>query len=671
MKNYIILCCCLLCLCCSPKFDRPPLETEISLQSNLSIRALKLLHSVGQFERIQQDAVIEGVVVADDKSGNFYQSIVMQDSTGGIVLRIAGSNLYSSYPIGRKLYVKVKGLLLGDYGGNIQLGGGIDSSLSYRPQLDGIAPGIVDLFIVKGAFNQMIRPRIVKPSDLTDDFQDSLQSTLVAIENMQFNDGDLSKPLADASKQVSAVSFVLQDCFGEGVVVRNSSYANFSGIGVPKGNGILAGIFTLYNSDKQIIVRDTGDFSFNNNRCDKQLADTNKITTIKAVRNLYKGKTLTIPFGTVIKGTIISNSKNEASGNYKIQDGNGSGIILYGANLTNLEWNKSYVIDIGGASVEQFSNELEITKIATSKIYQTSSIPIVPRVTNIAQVNDSLEKWNATLVQLQNVYISAPTVTSSGRTYTIMDNKGSVETFIRSTAAFNLLPGNANTVTGYVSLNQGKFQLILRVPEDVSYSGGTAIIPIEFSSEYSFKNVTKNSGTVDPGPVPSVSDIAFGAFKAVGLSANPSAAGRFVFTYWPLGANSNNNDFTGTIDIDKYYEVTITPDAGAKLSLSLIEFVAQRSATGPRQWVVRSSLDNFQTNIAGSVSNSNVRLTSDNIFQIASRSYATAITGNKLLLGDNYSNLQSGISFRFYAFNGESNAGSFSLNSVRFDGKVE
>ncbi len=671
MRNYLILSFLLICIGCSPKYDRPSTDAIDSLQSNMTIRQLKQLHALGKFEKIEQGAVIEGVVVADDKSGNFYQSIVLQDNTGGIVVRISGSSLYSSYPIGRKLFVKTKGLFLGDYGGTIQIGGGIDSSLSYRTQLDGIAVGLIDKFIVKGSFNQVVVPRIVDPSQLTDGVLDTLQSTLVAIDNVQFGDADLSLKLADATKQVSAVSFILQNCNGSPIVLRNSSYSTFANIDVPKGNGRLVGVFTLYNSDKQIVIRDTSDFVFNNSRCSLQLADTNRISTIRSVRNLFKGKSVIVPFGTVIKGKVISDSKNESTGNYKIEDANGGGIILYGTSLTNLEFNKSYIIDIGGTTLEQFSSELEITKIATNKIYPTSNVSLAPRITTIAQMNDSLENWVSSLVQLQNVYISTPNVTSSGRTYTIMDQTGSIETFVRSTAAFNLQPGTANTVTGYVSLNQGKPQIILRNKDDVSYSGGTTIIPTNFASEYSFKNVTANSGTIDPGPNPTVSGLAFGSFKAIGLGSNPSAAGRFAYNYWSLGANSNNNDFTGTIDLNKYYEVTITPDNNAKLTFSLIEFVAQRSATGPRQWSVRSSLDNFQTNIAASVSNANVRLTGNNIFQITDRTYTSQLIGNKLLMDNSFANIGSSISFRFYAFNAESNTGSFSLNTVRFDGKVE
>ncbi|PZP44160.1 MAG: hypothetical protein DI598_14875, partial [Pseudopedobacter saltans] len=133
----------------------------------------------------------------------------------------------------------------------------------------------------------------------------------------------------------------------------------------------------------------------------------------------------------------------------------------------------------------------------------------------------------------------------------------------------------------------------------------------------------------------------------------------------------SNNDFTGAIDLNKYFEVTISPDNNAKLSLSLIEFVMQRSATGPRQWSIRSSLDNFKTNIASSVSNGNVRLTGDNIFQIADRAYVSALSGNKLVLDNSFNNIVGSVSFRFYAYNAETTGGSFSLNSVRFDGKVE
>ncbi len=71
---------------------------------------------------ITDDVIIGGIVCMDDKSGNYYKKIVIQDETGGIEIEIDQTNLYTDYPVGRKVYVRCKGLFLGNYFDIPQLG---------------------------------------------------------------------------------------------------------------------------------------------------------------------------------------------------------------------------------------------------------------------------------------------------------------------------------------------------------------------------------------------------------------------------------------------------------------------------------------------------------------------------------------------------------------------
>ncbi|HRN46650.1 MAG TPA: DUF5689 domain-containing protein, partial [Niabella sp.] len=103
---------------CNKKFDEPPLGTDPNITANLTIKDLKAMYSsIGNFQKVNDDKVISGIVIADDRSGNFYKQIIIQDETGGIPILLDGNNVYTSYPVGRKVFVKVKGLMLGDYGG--------------------------------------------------------------------------------------------------------------------------------------------------------------------------------------------------------------------------------------------------------------------------------------------------------------------------------------------------------------------------------------------------------------------------------------------------------------------------------------------------------------------------------------------------------------------------
>ncbi|MEZ5198727.1 MAG: DUF5689 domain-containing protein [Bacteroidales bacterium] len=51
-------------------------------------------------------------VVANDESGNYYKTVVIQDDDGGIELKINDYDLYQTYPEGMEIYIKCKDLYL-------------------------------------------------------------------------------------------------------------------------------------------------------------------------------------------------------------------------------------------------------------------------------------------------------------------------------------------------------------------------------------------------------------------------------------------------------------------------------------------------------------------------------------------------------------------------------
>ena len=248
--------------CINKKFDEPPTFEDPNITPNFTIKELKKLHTIGAVEKIDEDKIIAVIVVADDKSGNFYKSIVVQDETGGIVIRLEGNSLYTSYPIGRKIYIKLRGLYLGDYKKLIQLGGGIDNSDPTQQTLAPIAQGLFDQYIIKGKLDNVVEPKLLKTTQL----KDSFQSMLIRLENFQFSDVDTPKTFADAINK-QTINFTIKNCNNQRIILRNSGYANYAWLQVPSGNGSITGIYSIYNSTKQLLMRDTGDIAFTGERC--------------------------------------------------------------------------------------------------------------------------------------------------------------------------------------------------------------------------------------------------------------------------------------------------------------------------------------------------------------------------------------------------------------------
>ena len=52
------------------------------------------------------DSTIAGIVVANDLSGNLYDEIVVEDTTGGLTVTIKDNGLYLLYRVGDKVYIE-------------------------------------------------------------------------------------------------------------------------------------------------------------------------------------------------------------------------------------------------------------------------------------------------------------------------------------------------------------------------------------------------------------------------------------------------------------------------------------------------------------------------------------------------------------------------------------
>jgi Family of unknown function (DUF5689) len=246
---------------CNKKFDEPPGFIDPNVTANMTIAQLKALYTGSAIVKVTDDKIIEGVVVADDKSGNFYKSIVIQDASGGVQVLLGGTNLYTSYPIGRKLYIKCKDLYIGEYNNLIQLGGFIDSTDPVRPALGDLPVNLFDKHILKGQSGNPITPIDVS----IDQLNDSYQNMLIRIDSCEFRTSDTARTYADAVNLLSA-NRTIRDIFNRTIIVRSSGYANFAPLLTPKGSGSVTAIYTIFGSTKQLVIRDENDVKMTNPR---------------------------------------------------------------------------------------------------------------------------------------------------------------------------------------------------------------------------------------------------------------------------------------------------------------------------------------------------------------------------------------------------------------------
>ena len=256
--------------CIKKSFDNPPDLSSFDphLPVNLKIRDLvsPLWGTNGSY-RVLGDSTIYGIVIADDHSGNFYKQIIIQDSTAGINVSVANTYLYNDYPIGRKVYIKLKGLYITSYKGNPELAYAVTAGGNTAT---GIPPTLQDSFIVKASYPNTVIPRECRLTDLS--FPGPYLNMLLKLDNMQFDTVSMNTVYALPSSAATSTSRTLVECnSGSGtassIVLYNSSYATFFNAITPSGYGTITGVLTVYGSTNQFQIRDTTDVQFTEPRC--------------------------------------------------------------------------------------------------------------------------------------------------------------------------------------------------------------------------------------------------------------------------------------------------------------------------------------------------------------------------------------------------------------------
>lgn len=225
-------------------------------------------------------------------------------------------------------------------------------------------------------------------------------------------------------------------------------------------------------------------------------------------------------------------------------------------------------------------------------------------------------------------------------------------------------------------------------PETMGHSPGNCPA-IDFTcssaaldTTYDFALVNTTSGSTDPTPVPTITStvtnsdglILSGFVASNSLSANSADTAAMAFSNWDPGAANGETvyaNLAGTLNTQKYYQFTITPVFGQAMTLTSISFTVSRDTAGCRTYSVRSSVNNYGSNITATISPANTDLSvqTGNIFFIKNDS-TTFENGSKVTLstGTTYANKRTPFTFRIYGWNAEDVSGTFVIDNVKISG---
>ncbi len=218
--------------------------------------------STDQNKQIDEDIMIKGRITGNDVGGNIYKQVTLQDNTAAIIIAINEGGLNGYLAEGSEILVDLKGLYIGGYRKQPEIGAPYNGTSIGRMQKDIWAKH----FKILGSPDaSLIQPVDFFSTIKDDEKMEATCAKLVTLKDVTFKEADGKSTFSTGTSTGNAVNQEL-DGYGSKVVIRTSTYADFAAITLPydtvakkKLKCDITGIATRYNSTWQILIRKTSD----------------------------------------------------------------------------------------------------------------------------------------------------------------------------------------------------------------------------------------------------------------------------------------------------------------------------------------------------------------------------------------------------------------------------
>ena len=214
-----------------------------------------------QNKQIDEDIMIKGRITGNDVGGNIYKQVTLQDNTAAIIIAINEGGLNGYLAEGSEILVDLKGLYIGGYRKQPEIGAPYNGTSIGRMQKDIWAKHFKIVGSPDASVIQPIDFNTIKNTNL----MDANCGKLVTLKDVTFKEADGKATFTTGTAQGNAVNQEL-DGYGSKVVVRTSTYADFAAMTLPYDSEAkkklkcdITGIATRYNSTWQILIRKTSD----------------------------------------------------------------------------------------------------------------------------------------------------------------------------------------------------------------------------------------------------------------------------------------------------------------------------------------------------------------------------------------------------------------------------
>ena len=244
-----------------PNFEQPPFGNNEIGEATTTIAELKTKYSSiingNSYQQITEDIVIEGVVVANDESGNVYKQFIINDETGAIVIGVNDVGLYAMVPKGQRVRIACKDLYIGGYGKMAQIGGLYNGKVGRMNRY--VYPQHIRIIGTPDLNQKEMKPELIDDTYFTSENMANL-AKFVRLENVSISEANGTELWAPEEKKNSSNVVERNIKMGKTtVVLRMSTYADFANEKIPTGKLNINGVMTRYNNYWQFVISHTTD----------------------------------------------------------------------------------------------------------------------------------------------------------------------------------------------------------------------------------------------------------------------------------------------------------------------------------------------------------------------------------------------------------------------------
>ena len=210
------------------------------------------------------DEAIEGYVISSDEGGNFYKKIYIQNENKTQALSVAldKSGIYTEFPIGAKVQLRLKGLTTQLNNAITEVGYKIyKNEKSGRESVGSMAEAIYKTHLYDmGGERKTLASLAKEVTSIETVKNDAHVGQLITLKGVHFPNEVVGKTMYDKNKDLGgATNYKLTDANGKTIDFRTSSYAKFKDEKVPAGTLDITGVLSKFNTSWQFMVSNYAD----------------------------------------------------------------------------------------------------------------------------------------------------------------------------------------------------------------------------------------------------------------------------------------------------------------------------------------------------------------------------------------------------------------------------